>query len=53
MQNAVQFPSQPTASGLSLVEMEPPPAVHIVGVSAADAVIRIPLFNTMSVGVAV
>jgi DNA-binding NtrC family response regulator len=35
MQNAVQFPSQPTASGLSLVEMEPPPAVHIVGVSAA------------------
>jgi DNA-binding NtrC family response regulator len=35
MQSAVQIQSQPSNSGLALVEMEPPRACEVVGVSAA------------------
>jgi two-component system response regulator AtoC len=34
MQSAVQFQSQPSASGLALVELESPHAIQLVGVSA-------------------
>ena len=35
MQSAAQFQPQPSVSGLTLVELESPPATHVVGVSAA------------------
>ena len=35
MQNAAQFQTQPSVSGLTLVELDTPPAAQIVGVSAA------------------
>jgi two-component system response regulator AtoC len=35
MQSAAQFQPQPSVPGLTLVELESPPATHVVGVSAA------------------
>ena len=35
MQTAAQFQPQPSVSGLTLVEIESPPALQIVGISAA------------------
>ena len=36
MQSAAQFQPQPSVSGLTLVELESPPATHVVGVSSAS-----------------